>query len=229
MLKSMITKRMLDSRFEYKDGLLLFLPKKDDYPNYKTWNKRYSGQECASIDPAGFKRIQLSFYGETIKLKVHEVIFFMHYGYLPDSVVHLDGDKLNNLVTNLADLREVDMEAYIKKYGAGSLRPIDVKLKESIVSVLKRIGKNKYYDRFHVKFDKGNGVSLKNITRNSKPKYVPQPLEISDGDCFVGIYTKEIAETPTYFIDDVRHVYESEFRKPWKLDYSEICNELRTH
>jgi hypothetical protein len=33
--------------------------------------------------------------------RLHRVIFFMHHGYLPDVIDHIDGDILNNKIENL--------------------------------------------------------------------------------------------------------------------------------
>ena len=35
------------------------------------------------------------------KFYVHRIIWFLHHGYLPDAIDHIDGNKLNNKIENL--------------------------------------------------------------------------------------------------------------------------------
>lgn len=60
---------------------------------------RLVGQEVASINGHGY--LQVSLHGK--KLQVHRILWEMRYGPIPPGfyVDHIDGNKLNNLPTNL--------------------------------------------------------------------------------------------------------------------------------
>lgn len=77
--------------FDYKDGRLY-------------WKKNTSfmnliGKPAESIDSRGYYTV--TFNGK--RALAHRVIFFMFYGYTPEFVDHIDGNKLNNKITNLRE------------------------------------------------------------------------------------------------------------------------------
>lgn len=55
------------------------------------------GREVGSRDPDGYMRVKV---GDST-IGAHRVIFFMHHGYLPEMVDHIDGDIYNNQIDNL--------------------------------------------------------------------------------------------------------------------------------
>lgn len=83
-----ITYSLADHYLEYNNGNLFW---KKPRQNIKV------GQKAGCIDSHGYVSVTLN--GKF--LKVHRIIFYMHYGYLPDSIDHIDGNKLNNSIENL--------------------------------------------------------------------------------------------------------------------------------
>lgn len=75
--------------FEYREGMLF-------------WKKRNSnrvvvGKPAISIGRCGYKRVGV----DGFRYLVHQVIFLMHYGYIPDIIDHIDRDINNNKINNL--------------------------------------------------------------------------------------------------------------------------------
>lgn len=89
----MITQQQLLDSFEYKDGNLYW-----KFHTSKKANK-FIGKKAGSKMKNGYYHIQ--FNGKYIYL--HRAIFFMHYGYLPKLVDHIDGDPSNNKIENLRE------------------------------------------------------------------------------------------------------------------------------
>jgi hypothetical protein len=86
----MLTQKDVQECFDYKDGVL--------YWKIKTANRVKVGSPAGSMDPStGYHKIHVykKFH------KTHRVIFLYHYGYIPDFIDHIDGDKLNNKIENL--------------------------------------------------------------------------------------------------------------------------------
>ena len=61
------------------------------------WYKGKAGEVAGGPGPAGYLRCRV----DGKYMLVHRIIFAMHYGYLPDSVDHKDGNILNNRPANL--------------------------------------------------------------------------------------------------------------------------------
>lgn len=82
--------RILAERLEYKDGILVW---KDTDKAFKM-----RGKQAGRVAPNGYRRIHLLGIG---MFACHRVVFFMHHGWLPDFVDHIDGDCTNNRIENL--------------------------------------------------------------------------------------------------------------------------------
>lgn len=63
----------------------------------------YNSKGCkvGTIASTGYLRVSSTLNGKRKQLLAHRVIFFMHHGYLPENIDHIDGDKLNNSIDNL--------------------------------------------------------------------------------------------------------------------------------
>ena len=67
---------------EYKDGDLFY---------------KKTGKIVSNIEPIGYLRVCL----HKKQYKAHRVIWMMHYGYMPEFLDHIDGNKTNNCIKNL--------------------------------------------------------------------------------------------------------------------------------
>lgn len=83
-----ITKERLLELFEYRDGKIFF--------KFRSGSKS-AGKEAGSIQPNGYKRVRI----DRKSYAVHRIIFFMHYGFLPEFLDHINNDKLDNRFENL--------------------------------------------------------------------------------------------------------------------------------
>lgn len=82
------TQKEVKELFEDKDGILYWRE------NYRCWKK---GNIAGLINNMGYRVIQI----DKKAYLHHRLIFLYHNGYLPEEVDHIDGDTLNNLVSNL--------------------------------------------------------------------------------------------------------------------------------
>ena len=58
------------------------------------------GDKIFSLDGDGYLRFGL--LGK--RYKAHRVVFYLHYGYCPDHIDHIDGNKTNNKISNLREV-----------------------------------------------------------------------------------------------------------------------------
>ena len=85
----MLTKENLNSLFEYKDGALFWKVQ----PSQRT----KAGERAGSVNSRGYRTIRC----QSKNIREHRAIFVMHYGYDPEIVDHINGDKLDNRIENL--------------------------------------------------------------------------------------------------------------------------------
>jgi len=86
-----ITKEILNFLFDYKNGEL--------YWKFSLSCKSPKGNIAGSIKSDGYRRIGLN----KKPYLAHRLIFMMHYGYLPEVVDHVDGNRQNNCIENLRE------------------------------------------------------------------------------------------------------------------------------
>ncbi len=104
------------------------------HPNTgKYWLEKYGGKVAGSVGKircTSYRILKIKGFGTTN----HRVIWFMYYGDLPEVIDHVDGDGLNNRISNLraSSLKDnpknqklhkrntsgVSGVSYLKKYGA---------------------------------------------------------------------------------------------------------------
>ncbi len=87
-----LTQQYLKDTFEYKDGSLYWKNAFSKHINGRELNKN-------SYLKNGYRKCNI--LGKTYRL--HRIIFFYHFGYFPQYVDHIDGNKLNNNIENLRE------------------------------------------------------------------------------------------------------------------------------
>lgn len=87
---------------ELRDGVLYWLPRDPaDFATIRTakaFATRCAGKPI-SLTPEGCGYLQFS--SKKKNYRAHRVIFFLHYGFVPDRIDHIDGNILNNSPENL--------------------------------------------------------------------------------------------------------------------------------
>lgn len=79
---------------EYQDGQLVW---KDYEGSGKSWNIRRRGKIAGYDSGHGYIKLRLKKRG----YYVHQLVFLMHHGYIPEVIDHIDGDTQNNRIENL--------------------------------------------------------------------------------------------------------------------------------
>ena len=74
---------------EEKDGILYWV--KPNAPQVKI------GSKAGSVNSDGYVLVKF----QNKNYRAHQIIFHMHYGYVPEFLDHIDGNRLNNKIENL--------------------------------------------------------------------------------------------------------------------------------
>lgn len=77
--------------FEYRDGVLYWKERP------KQSRKVKGNMEAGTVTTGGYKKVTI----KQRKYYVHQLVFLMQHGYIPEIVDHIDGNTSNNLVENL--------------------------------------------------------------------------------------------------------------------------------
>ena len=85
----MVTQEQLKELVEYKEGFLI--------AKVKWADKIVVGSIIGTKNKDGYLQVGI----QKKKYYVHRLIFLYHFGFLPESVDHIDGDKNNNRIENL--------------------------------------------------------------------------------------------------------------------------------
>lgn len=89
MADATLTQEYLLNLFEYKDGKLYRkVTVSNRFPSF-VGTKEKKGYLCVSINSKRYK--------------VHRIIWFMHYGYFPNQIDHINGIRDDNRIENLRE------------------------------------------------------------------------------------------------------------------------------
>jgi hypothetical protein len=70
----------------------------------KAWNTKYSGKSASYLNRRGYKALRVL----GVNLLAHRVCFAIYYGRWPSGHIdHIDGDKVNNAITNLREVSDL--------------------------------------------------------------------------------------------------------------------------
>lgn len=72
--------------------------------NCNVWNKNNAGKLAFTSIANTYKSGSIN----KIKYKAHRILFKMYYGYDPDEIDHIDGNPLNNCISNLRDCSRLE-------------------------------------------------------------------------------------------------------------------------
>lgn len=89
--------------YEYRDGSLFW--------KVANSNVVKIGDRAGYTTKHGYRKVMIN--GK--QLYEHRVIFFMHNGYMPKEIDHIDGNKLNNKIENLREVTHSQNAMNVKK------------------------------------------------------------------------------------------------------------------
>ena len=67
----------------------------------KLINTRFAGREVRGEVSKGYRLVRIRIGGKAVRLRIHRVIWALHYGSWPGELDHRDRDKQNNRISNL--------------------------------------------------------------------------------------------------------------------------------
>jgi hypothetical protein len=87
--------------FAYENGALVWKPRPQSafrsYAAFCMWNKRYANRVAGSRNPRGYIKIAINKRHNF----AHRLIWLYHYGYMPETVDHINNNPSDNRLENL--------------------------------------------------------------------------------------------------------------------------------
>lgn len=100
-------------RYEPETGKLFWLPRSDDCGlamppassgGWNAWNGRHAGKPALCCKFAGYLTGRI----DNKLMQSHRVIWAIVHGYWPDMIDHIDGNRSNNLLSNLRSVSKAE-------------------------------------------------------------------------------------------------------------------------
>lgn len=93
--------------YEKDTGKLYWKPKEGNGRYEKTFNTRLAGKEITYKTASGYVSIRFCLNGKTYFQVAHRLIWYIENGKIPENFLdHIDGNKENNLISNLRDVTQ---------------------------------------------------------------------------------------------------------------------------
>jgi hypothetical protein len=125
-------------------GKFYWKPRLGDDVYNKRWNGRFSGKECGSINPRGYRVIGFCFNDKIRHVPAHRLAWYMTHGVLPSAEIdHINQKRDDNRIENLRDVSSSINKRNRPKYTNN----------KSGVTGVKWVSRGKKW-RAEVKFDK---------------------------------------------------------------------------
>ena len=87
--------------FDYRDGQLVWKTRPEsDFSSPRAWamrNARFAGKPAGSANDKGYIKVKV----DGVIYSTARIIFEMHYGYSPEMIDHINGDKSDERLVNL--------------------------------------------------------------------------------------------------------------------------------
>ena len=113
-----LTQDLLKELFDYRDGNLYWAVSKAQCIKI--------GDLAGTISKGtGYRTISVN----NKRYQAHRLIFLYHHGYLPEFLDHIDGNKLNNNITNLREATKSQNAMNMKKRKSTNGKPTSSKFK----------------------------------------------------------------------------------------------------
>lgn len=91
----------LQELFTYENGALIWKPRPQSafrsYAAFCMWNKRYAGRIAGCRNGRGYWRIAIN----KRTYFAHRLIWLYHYGYMPETIDHINNNPSDNRLENL--------------------------------------------------------------------------------------------------------------------------------
>lgn len=105
----MITQELILHLFRYENGKLFYKNKTHKFAKIQI------GDEAGSLYSNGYLNVKI----HKKPYAIHRLVFMMFHGFLPKTIDHIDGNKVNNKIENLRECNYVT-NGYNRKIGSNN-------------------------------------------------------------------------------------------------------------